>query len=226
MNQSLRLDYFHPIGNKVFYVIQPKPSQEKLSPRGNLGTLIGHNDKIGSWKILTEDKKILDTKYVKFLKYSENKESNKTDLSIEEEDSESVLDPEDETLKVDSDDQDKNLLEEGGSVISSDNKEITETLIPTVASTQTLQEQNGKVKPIKCTHLASDPLSYKKAIGSKELSLGKAVAGEELASIDHHEVLAPQITSFQLTIFQLLSPNLLPTPLFKTHSTSTSSQPS
>jgi transposase InsO family protein len=187
-NRSLSLDYFHPIGNKVSYVIQPEPSQAKLSPRGKLGILIGYNDEIGSWKILTEDEKILDTKHVNFLEYSKNKEPNETDLSIEEEDSESVLDPEDEILEVDSDDQEENLLEEVGSVISTDDEEFAETLIPTGAPTRTLREQNEKVKPIKYTHLTSDPSSYKNAIESKESSLWKAATSEELASIEHHEV--------------------------------------
>jgi hypothetical protein len=62
--QTLPLDYFCPIGNKVSYVILPEKSFSKLQPKGELGVLIGYTDEIRSYRILTDGGKIVETKNV------------------------------------------------------------------------------------------------------------------------------------------------------------------
>ncbi|KNZ59555.1 hypothetical protein VP01_1703g1 [Puccinia sorghi] len=48
-NRSLPLNYCHPIGNKVSYLILPEQSFSKIKPKGSLGRLIGYNDELKSY---------------------------------------------------------------------------------------------------------------------------------------------------------------------------------
>lgn len=59
-NHTLPLNYFHPIGNKVSYLILPKKSFSKIKPKGLLGRVIGYNDELRSFQILG-DRKIVET---------------------------------------------------------------------------------------------------------------------------------------------------------------------
>ncbi|POW01072.1 hypothetical protein PSHT_12684 [Puccinia striiformis] len=91
-NQSIDLSYFHPIGNRVSYLILPKQSGAKLSPKGKLGTLIGYNDEIRSYSIITSTGAILDTKHVKFLDFE------KPDLATQDDEDLEVFEHLDKTL--------------------------------------------------------------------------------------------------------------------------------
>jgi transposase InsO family protein len=63
-NRSIPIDFFHPIGNRLSYLVEPQKSFSKLMPKGELGTLLGYNEEIQSYKILTDNGKIIDTKSV------------------------------------------------------------------------------------------------------------------------------------------------------------------
>ncbi|KNZ46345.1 hypothetical protein VP01_7342g1, partial [Puccinia sorghi] len=65
-NHTLPLNHFHPIGNKVSYLILPEQSFSKIKSKGYLGRLIGYNDELPSFRILSEDGKIIETKHVDF----------------------------------------------------------------------------------------------------------------------------------------------------------------
>ncbi|KNZ51138.1 hypothetical protein VP01_4075g2 [Puccinia sorghi] len=67
-NQILPLSYFHPIGNRVSYLILPEHPHSKIKPKGSLGHLIGYKDELQSLHILAEDGKIIETKHIDFLR--------------------------------------------------------------------------------------------------------------------------------------------------------------
>ena len=61
---SLPLSYFHPIGNRVSYIVLPEKSFFKIQTKGELGALIGYRYKLQSYRILTDGGKIVETKNV------------------------------------------------------------------------------------------------------------------------------------------------------------------
>ncbi|KNZ59142.1 hypothetical protein VP01_1796g8 [Puccinia sorghi] len=81
-NQTLPLNYFHPIGNKVSHLILPEKAFSNIKPKGSLGNLIGYNDKLCYYQILSEDSRIIETKHVDFL-YFEQPKSLSSDEDLE-----------------------------------------------------------------------------------------------------------------------------------------------
>jgi hypothetical protein len=63
-DRSIPIDFFHPIGSRVSYLILPEKTASKLLPKGELGTLLGYNDEIQSYRILSNIGKIVETKSV------------------------------------------------------------------------------------------------------------------------------------------------------------------
>ncbi|PLW49458.1 hypothetical protein PCASD_01967 [Puccinia coronata f. sp. avenae] len=190
-NRFLSLDYFHPIGNKVSYVIQPDHKLSKLAPKGEIGVLIGYNDEIGSWKVLTQDNKILDTKHVQFLEFSSKKTNGEFSIDVDEDTQESEIDAEEVARELDigGDDESGEVeIDNISSVSADDDEEIAESLVPKIAPSRVLRNRNPKVKPIKYTYLTTDPASFKKAIECRDGKLWKTAADEEIASIEHHKV--------------------------------------
>ncbi|KAI7934024.1 hypothetical protein MJO29_016595 [Puccinia striiformis f. sp. tritici] len=207
-NRSLPLDYFHPIGNCVSYLILPHKSFSKLMPKGELGTLIGYNDKIQSWKILNDSGKIIDTKHLR----SRAGHCSPTQTRLDEDDFDiveeelpveletAIQDPLcEEQLELS---HDENTGESGvkiedpetdhsdsESLSSNDSDiEVMESLIPNPAPTQVLRDRTSKVKPVKYSCLTTDPASFKKAMNSSDHSLWKKATDEELDNIEAHNV--------------------------------------
>ncbi|KNZ59542.1 hypothetical protein VP01_1707g1 [Puccinia sorghi] len=58
-------NYFYPVGNRVSFLIQPEQSFSKLKPKGKLGRLIGYTDELRSYRILSDEGKIFETKNLK-----------------------------------------------------------------------------------------------------------------------------------------------------------------
>ncbi|KNZ48091.1 hypothetical protein VP01_5919g1, partial [Puccinia sorghi] len=77
--RTIPLDYFHPIGNPVSFLNEPKKPGTKIYPKGSLGKLIGYNEELLSYRILAEDGRIVDTKSVQFLEFRTEVHSMKSD---------------------------------------------------------------------------------------------------------------------------------------------------
>ncbi|KNZ61901.1 hypothetical protein VP01_13403g1, partial [Puccinia sorghi] len=77
-----------PIGIRVSYLIQPERLNAKLGAKVLLGTLIGYNEELLSYKILGDDGKIVNTKHLSFLDLPSSKTSSfdDEDLTILNED--------------------------------------------------------------------------------------------------------------------------------------------
>ncbi|KNZ53269.1 hypothetical protein VP01_3298g1, partial [Puccinia sorghi] len=91
----LREDYFHPIGNPVSFLNEPKKPGMKIYPKGSLGKLIGYNEELLSYQILAEDGRIVDTKSVQFLEFR----PEELPLKIENEDEFKIIIEKESVLK-------------------------------------------------------------------------------------------------------------------------------
>ncbi|KNZ45626.1 hypothetical protein VP01_7976g1, partial [Puccinia sorghi] len=67
--RKMELSFFKPIGNRVSYLILPERNHSKLDQKGLLGTLIGFNDELLSYRILSDDGRLINTKNLKFLDF-------------------------------------------------------------------------------------------------------------------------------------------------------------
>ncbi|KNZ53303.1 hypothetical protein VP01_3285g1 [Puccinia sorghi] len=136
--RKLPLDFFKPIGNRVSYLIQPELQHAKLEAKGLLGTLIGFNDELRSYKILGDNGKIVDTSHLKFLdpiKPNKSKSINDSDLI--------VLSDEDfssDTIESAPDSEDD--MNENESQASNDEEIVSAGLIP--SSLRTLFKVNAR----------------------------------------------------------------------------------
>ncbi|KNZ46338.1 hypothetical protein VP01_734g4 [Puccinia sorghi] len=173
--RSLPLDYFHPLGNPIVFLNEPKKPGTKIYPKGSRGKLIGYNEELLSYCILAEDGRIIDTKSVQFLEFR----------------------PEEHSFKLDDDEEFEIVLERGTTpqIIDETNKEAVETkneelteLLNPAPVTRVLRERTAKIKPIRYSCLTSDPSSFKKAINSEEKERWIQAANDELNSIESHEV--------------------------------------
>ncbi|KNZ47866.1 hypothetical protein VP01_6088g2, partial [Puccinia sorghi] len=77
--RSLPIEFFHPIGNPVSFLIQIKKTSSKLYPKGAKGRLIGYNKELLSYRILAEDGSIVETKSVQFLDFMPEKPNSSDD---------------------------------------------------------------------------------------------------------------------------------------------------
>lgn len=91
----MREDYFHPIGNPVSFLNEPKKPGMKIYPKGSLGKLIGYNEELLSYQILAEDGRIVDTKSVQFLEFR----PEELPLKIENEDEFKIIIEKESVLK-------------------------------------------------------------------------------------------------------------------------------
>lgn len=217
-NRSIDLSYFHPIGNRVSYLILPEQSGAKLSPKGKLGTLVGYNEEIRSYRIITPTGGILDTKHVKFLDFEKPEVTNQEDDELE------ILKHLDETHDTPVDIAVEEKISENGSPLSEidlisnsgsepeedlaeeeieeessdEEEEIAQSLVPETVVGRTLRTRTAKVKPAKYSHLtikkkksknnSTDPKSFSAAMKSQDHTLWQTAADEELDNIEHHKV--------------------------------------
>lgn len=176
-NRSLPLSYFHPLGNRVSFLIEPDQSFSKLNPKGKLGRLIGYTDELRSYRILSDEGKIIETKSVQFLEYTYPESTDDDwDITVEEE----------KELEHEEEEKDANPSE------SSDEstEEIAKSLNPAsvIPPGRILRERTSLVKPVKYSLLSSDPTSFKNAMKSSEKNLWCEAINEELSNIEYHQV--------------------------------------
>ncbi|KNZ56357.1 hypothetical protein VP01_2422g1 [Puccinia sorghi] len=149
-NRTLPLSYFYPIGNRVSALILPEKFFSKLEPKGELGILVGYNEELRSYRVLTDSGKILTTKNVQFLDYSPpTTKSSDWDLEICEKEDELIgtLTPE-TPVEIPSSPE-----------TSESEEEIANALIPVEEPiTRTLRERTSQVKPFHQS--TSDPCLF------------------------------------------------------------------
>jgi hypothetical protein len=171
----------------------------KLMPKGELGPLLGYNDEVQSYRILSDNGKIVEKKSVRFVdQMKESEDSEDEDFEIIEENIQSQdIDSEDEDLDQTDSDHNSPLEDSNPPVIKIDyalsddssdssDEDIETSLIP--AFPQKLRDCTNKVKPTKYLHFTTDPSSFKKAMTLSEKDKWTDAAKEELNNIQAHEV--------------------------------------
>ncbi|KNZ61400.1 hypothetical protein VP01_1405g4 [Puccinia sorghi] len=189
-NRSLPLDYFKPIGLCVAFRDLPEGTNSKLAQVGQLGRILGYNDELRSYKVLTDNGKIINSKNLKFLDFNSSISDKNEDLKLEDEMEEEnspseVIEVEETIPSIDEEEKSENqadqIIKEDVEQLAaedenSDPEEITASLIP---EGRTLRERTIKVKPVKYSYLAGDPLSFQHAMKSKNRVEWSAAAEED-----------------------------------------------
>jgi hypothetical protein len=202
--QNIPLGFFKPIGNPVA-VLSAHKKKAKLEPRGELGRLIGFNPEIKSYRILTDDGLIINSKNVDFLDFPTlppNPPADFDELVIEELSEKTTTKPpaeateeepctvvkEEEEDQLDDDDQ----LPAAESEESSDDDEtmVADSLTPTpeAPTSRILRDRTLQVRPVKYSHLTIDPTSFKKAVSGDKAEDWKKSIDAELENIEAHQV--------------------------------------
>jgi transposase InsO family protein len=207
-NRNLPLSYFKPIGIRMSYLIQPEQPGMKLFEKGELGKLVGYNDELQSYRILSDNGRIIESNHVQFLKFKgSNLSFDKNDDLLILEDDDPVTDSSPSVSQSTSVDEEKPLSMPTGitetvqsesttdtskndSESSDDDSEIEEALVlqQPASTSRTLRDRTTKIKPVKYSHLASDPTSFKMAMKSDKRDLWTKAADEELNNIEGHDV--------------------------------------
>ncbi|KAI7939342.1 hypothetical protein MJO29_014078 [Puccinia striiformis f. sp. tritici] len=173
-----------------------------------MGKLIGFNPEIKSYRILTDDGMIINSKNVKFMNYvpCENPSDNSDDLLIEDKtvpspaeptprDREKVGDIEEEEEATESvpDEEEESSTSEDESEDNSE--EIADALIPVLNEPvgRILRDRTLQVRPLKYSHLLEDPTSFRMAVSCPNGEGWTAAIGEELDNIENHEVWLDQL---------------------------------
>ncbi|KNZ49275.1 hypothetical protein VP01_510g12 [Puccinia sorghi] len=194
-NCSLPLNYFKPIGLKVSYLYLPDNFNSKLAQIGGLGTLVGYNEELRSYRVATETGKVINSKHLKFLDFPASDEKT-SDLDINDDWTEHELnmmgsEPEKEnsealTLEEGDSTNPKVSRQESESDSEAEDEDVIEkTLVP---EARTLRDRNSKIKPIKYSYLTGDPDSYQIAMKSVNRKQWAAAADEEFSNIEGHDV--------------------------------------
>ncbi|KNZ47851.1 hypothetical protein VP01_6098g1, partial [Puccinia sorghi] len=82
LNKCLWNKIVKTMGNRVSYLILPERSNAKLESKGLLGTLIGYNNELLSYRILGDDGRIVNTRNLSFLDFACQKEANSDDDNL------------------------------------------------------------------------------------------------------------------------------------------------
>ncbi|KNZ54403.1 hypothetical protein VP01_2957g1 [Puccinia sorghi] len=160
--RTIPLDFFHPIGNPVSFLNEPKKPGSKLYPKGSKGRLIGYNEELLSYRILSDDGRLIDTKSVQFLDFDLEEKSYLLDdeeefeIIQERTQPQSQIENEKESVELDErenieikeeteEEEEVNTMpaEDTGYISDDSEEEISELLVPT-ASTRVLRERTSK----------------------------------------------------------------------------------
>jgi hypothetical protein len=207
--KTIPIKFFHPIGNPVA-VLSSHKKKSKLEPRGEMGTLIGFNPEIKSYRILTDSGPIINSKNVKFLDFIPRKTSleDHDELLIQEiveQPAVEFKEPREEgdsSIKVEEQDADVPEEEEEETISTSEDEsddaddEITNALIPASAEPagRILRDRTLQVKPLKYSHFSEDPSSFKMAVSCPKAEGWTKAIDEELENIEQHQVWLDQWT--------------------------------
>lgn len=209
-NHSVPLSYLRPIGNPVTFLLPEIKITSKLSPKGEIGSLIGYQPELLSYRILTKDNRIINTKNVSFLDFKPSTE-NINSSSVDDLIVEKPLQPltkainsefqsnHRETIEIKEEESDENTIttdtyetpaEQSLENFSSNesDSDVELNLIPSTTSGRQLRERTLQVKPVKYSYLSEDPKSFKKAINCEDSQEWKAAINEELENIEKHQV--------------------------------------
>ncbi|KAA1094078.1 hypothetical protein PGT21_009077 [Puccinia graminis f. sp. tritici] len=180
----------------------------KLEPRGGLGTLVGFNQEIKSYRILTEEGIIINSKSVDFLEFlpaeklltEDNELVVKEKVRTPEKAGVSEKEGEDTVVKEEEDEEELPELEEENSNLdedlNSDNDVmIADSLIPKTDEPVgcILRDRTLQVQPLKYSHLLEDPMSFKKAVTCSKAEGWTKAIDEELENIEQHQVWLDQM---------------------------------
>ncbi|KAI7965997.1 hypothetical protein MJO29_001745 [Puccinia striiformis f. sp. tritici] len=199
-NRIIPLAFFKPIGNRLSYLIQPEVTHSKLSPKGELGRLVGYNDELRSYRILSDNGRIIDTKSVQFLDHPHTpldlsddgvlevlEDETQIDATdpVEDDDYESAVEDLTEINDLESSDIESISSVGEESELIEDESEVINSLVP---ETRTLRDRTSRVKPAKYSYLTGDPASFKAAMNSKNQPAWSKAVDEELTNIEGHDV--------------------------------------
>jgi hypothetical protein len=204
---SIPIDYFHPIGNPVA-VLSAHKKKPKLEPRGKLGRLIGFNPEIKSYRILTDDGQIINSKSVDFLDFRSSPSSSSDDSNVilvkekvekplvwpddkeAEEEKIEIKQEEVESLSEEEEDQSIPSHSDFEDDPSDDNEAVANALNPesTASTGRVLRDRTLQVRPVKYSHFTEEPKSFKKAITCADAEKWRKAIDGELDNIEQHDV--------------------------------------
>jgi hypothetical protein len=177
-------------------------AKSKLEPRGELGKLLDFNPELKSYKVFTSDGRIVDTKHLDFLKYSQAPSSpdfsddlffQKGELPQQVAEEPPPKEPEEPRIKEEDKEnevppsppgEEDRMGESDG-----DDADIKDLLIPKaeVPTNRVLCDRTVKLKPVKYTHLTVEPKNFKMAFSGEHADGWKKAIDAELTNIkDHH----------------------------------------
>jgi hypothetical protein len=195
--QSIPLNFFHPIGNPVV-VLSSQKKKSKLDPRGELRILVGFNPELKSYRILTEENVLVNSKSVTFLEFtpSRNTSTDYGDILVEDR----VEKPVETTTAVNQEEQMHVKEEEEVDELSDredepddfrslkdsteDDDDVATSLVPKndVPSGRLLRDRTLQVKPVKYTHFTEDPKTFKKAVSGANAKGWTQAINDELTT--------------------------------------------
>jgi hypothetical protein len=198
------IDYFYPIGNPVA-VLSSHKKKPKLEPRGELGRLIGFNPEIKSYRILTDDGQVINSKSVDFLDFvtSSCPALDGDEFLVEERTEKPIVQPEDEKeieegqieIKQEETDQLSETGEEPNNPSpkedsSNDDEAVADALTPAPEEStgRILRDRTLQVRPVKYSHFSEEPKSFKRAITCEDSEKWKNAINGELDNIERHQV--------------------------------------
>ncbi|KNZ44488.1 hypothetical protein VP01_910g7 [Puccinia sorghi] len=166
-------------------LIQPKRHYTNIGAKGLLGTLIGYNDKLLSYKILGNDGRIINTEHLNFLDLPSSKTSSFDDEDLP------ILNEDGSDLSPESIESDPETPEELSKSISEEeelnaDEEVAASLA--LNPSRTLRDRTAKVKFTKYSYLTSDPTSFKRAMQFEQKIAWSAATDEEIQNIEGHDV--------------------------------------
>ncbi|KNZ57600.1 hypothetical protein VP01_2117g1 [Puccinia sorghi] len=190
----------------------------KLDPRGEMGKPIGFDVDLKSYRIYTSDGRFVNSKNVVFLDFDANPiahDSSDDIITVEkhvEPIPELKMDGENKVVDSKEDDTEDEVISsqndkefqsaEGDLKNENEDDIIAQSLLPSPAEPagRILRDHTLQVKPVKYSHLAADPRSFKMAVNSENSGQWIFVIDDALGNIEQHQVWLP-IKQFDVKIY-------------------------
>ncbi|KAI7941573.1 hypothetical protein MJO29_013647 [Puccinia striiformis f. sp. tritici] len=195
-SRSLPIKYFKPLGIRVSYLILPEVTGSKLSPKGELGKLIGYNEELRSYRILSDNGRIINSNHVQFLDFPSPSPCDEPDFHVMEEslesndtksDSGTIL-PEENSIENDDLSPSEDNFDSAPEEICESSDEDVDVATSLVPETRSLRDRTSKVKPTKYSYLTGDPTSFKMAMKCPKKIEWEQAVDQELENIEGHDV--------------------------------------
>jgi hypothetical protein len=183
-------------------VLSSHKKKPKLEPPGEMGILVGFNPELKSYRILTDEGTIINSKSVTFLEFAppEKPIVDHDELIIEEKSVipriEPIINEQKEDVEIKEEEEDGTVPEENlesSSLLDdseTDDNDIADTLIPASSEPagRILRDRTLQIKPLKYSHFSEDPTSFKKALSCEKAEGWTKAIDEELDNIKAHKV--------------------------------------